>query len=64
MKLFGLVLAGLSKAQAGTDFQVVSCNNENTRAPEMTIKVRDLLIVGDQRISPDIWDNSSIPGQS
>ena len=47
MKLFGLVLAGLSKAQGGTDFQVVSCNNENTKAPEMTIKVRDLLTVGD-----------------
>ena len=40
MKLFGMVLAsGIANAEA--DFEVVSCNNEDTRAPEMTIKVRD-----------------------
>ena len=43
MKFFGLVFAGLTRAQAGADFQVVSCNNEITKAPEMTIKVRDQL---------------------
>ena len=42
MKLFGMVLVGLAKAEA--DYEVVSCNNENSRAPEMTIKVRDLRI--------------------
>ena len=45
MKLFGLVLVGLAKAEA--DFEVVSCNNESTKAPEMTIKARDLLTVID-----------------
>ena len=42
MKLFGMVLVGLAKAEA--DYEVISCNNESTRAPEMIIKVRDLLI--------------------
>ena len=42
MKLFGMVLVGLAKAEA--DYEVVSCNNENTRAPEMIIKVRDIII--------------------
>ena len=45
MKLSGMVLVGLTNAE--TDFQVVSCNNESTKAPEMTIKVRDLLTVID-----------------
>ena len=45
MKLFGLVLAGLAKAEA--DFEVVSCNNQISKVPEMTIQVRDLLTVID-----------------
>ena len=45
MKLFWFVLVDLAKAEA--DFEVVSCNNVNTKAPEMTIKARDLLTVID-----------------
>ena len=39
MKLFGLVLVGISNAEA--NFEVVSCNNNSTNVPEMTIKVEE-----------------------
>ena len=64
MKLFGLVLVGLTNAEA--DFQVVSCNNEHTKAPEMTIKVRDPQNVISHAInfSYSLKDGPSIPYQS
>lgn len=39
MKLFGLVLVGISNARA--NFEVVSCNNNSTYVPEMTIEVEE-----------------------